>query len=79
MKNRNYTFATAYLLGDVDAIGKEPTETAFGEACNLPLILGLGGGGFICIARSVAARLSDNNDGDTDFGSTFNKYKICFS
>lgn len=59
----------SYLGGDADGAAKDPITLAIGGECGLVLIFGLGGGGFICIALSVAARLSDKSVGDIDLGA----------
>ncbi len=60
--------ALRYLCGEFN---DPATIPEFGGECCLILTfgLGLGGGGFMCIARSVAALLSINSDGDIGFGS----------
>lgn len=50
----------------------EVVVALFGE-CGRGLTFGLGGGGFMSIARSVAARLSITNEGDIGLGSEIRK------
>lgn len=64
------------VLGDdTDKGNNEPAATllplppalaAVGGECGLVFTFGLGGGGFMCIALSVAARRSINNVGEHD-------------